>query len=476
MATLAASTRSIRYHALYNTVRTVGTRRWQHSKSHNISTSSSHFITQALERASQRLQSWLPISALSQSNTQPPTRNLTNTGQSRSWAQAVRDAESILYPEGEVARVNPLQIVGKDMEDLKTNVIKLLGSGHPVLNTLSKYYFNADGKRIRPLLVLLMSQATSIAPKAYQVAPTEDFRIIDTPISAILTQQNDQSTPISTDANSYTPSVRPDGCTILPSQRRLAEITEMIHTASLLHDDVIDNAETRRKIASANMKFGNKMAILAGDFLLARASLALARLRHPEVTELLATVIANLVEGEFMQLKNTGSDGEAGGDSTFEHYMKKNYMKTASLIAKSCHAATVLGGSTQEIAEVAYTYGRNVGIAFQLVDDVLDFVSSADEFGKPVNADLQLGIATAPVLYAWEEFPELEVMIKRNFEKEGDVEKAREYVMLSNGIEQTRKLAALHCNRAIEAVMQLPPSDARTALVQLAENVLTRKN
>ena len=114
---------------------------------------------------------------------------------------------------------------------------------------------------------------------------------------------------------------------ILPSQQRLAEITELIHTASLLHDDVIDHSVARRGDPSANLEFGNKMAVLAGDFLLGRASVALARLRDAEVTELLATVIANLVEGEFMQLKNTCSgreesrlDGRTPSRTTFKRH------------------------------------------------------------------------------------------------------------------------------------------------------------
>jgi hexaprenyl-diphosphate synthase len=154
----------------------------------------------------------------------------------------------------------------------------------------------------------------------------------------------------------------------------LAEITEMIHTASLLHDDVIDQSMIRRSQPSANAEYGNKMAILAGDFLLARASLALARLRNPEVVELLATVISNLVEGEFMQLRNSprgGSwfelrDREKEWNEKFDYYMKKTYMKTASLIAKSCEASTILSHCPKHITEAAFHYGHNLGLAFQV--------------------------------------------------------------------------------------------------------------
>ena len=159
---------------------------------------------------------------------------------------------------------------------------------------------------------------------------------------------------------------------ILPTQRRLASITEMIHVASLLHDDVIDSADTRRNNPSAPSAFGNKLSILSGDFLLGRASVALARLGSREVVELLATVIANLVEGEVMQLKATHEPEDRPTKRGFEEYMRKTYLKTASLMAKSARAAVILGGcGTVEgegewVKDVAYGYGRNLGIAFQV--------------------------------------------------------------------------------------------------------------
>jgi hexaprenyl-diphosphate synthase len=157
---------------------------------------------------------------------------------------------------------------------------------------------------------------------------------------------------------------------ILPTQRRLASITEMIHVASLLHDDVIDASPLRRGQPSAANAFGNKLSILAGDFLLGRASVALARLGSREVVELLATVIANLVEGEVMQLKATSEPETAPSPKGFEDYMRKTYLKTASLMAKSARAAVILGGSGRNegdwVKEVAYGYGRNLGIAFQV--------------------------------------------------------------------------------------------------------------
>ncbi|KAI9020090.1 solanesyl pyrophosphate synthase [Phycomyces nitens] len=404
-----------------------------------------------------------------------PAKPVPFTGEAATWNQAIREAQSLVETETE-RMIDPAQLVGRDLWELKGNIGKLLGSGHPFLDTVAKHYFSGEGKYVRPLLVLLIAQATSIAPKKPEWVHV-DYQSIDTPISHNL--ENITSKDAFDQDIHYTPSITNQGCSILPTQRRLAEISEMIHTASLLHDDVIDASETRRNLPSANASFGNKMAVLGGDFLLARASIALARLRNAECTELMATCIANLVEGEFMQLKNS-EDGKTGGEkgkrNTFDYYMEKTYMKTGSLIAQSCKASAVLGGSTHEVSGIAYTFGRHLGLAFQLIDDMLDFTVSAADLGKPAGADLKLGLATAPVLFAWEEFPALEPLIKRKFSEEGDEEQARLYVYQSDGLKKTLGLAEKHCQLAIDSLHQLPPSDARSALVQLTQKLLTRRS
>jgi len=288
------------------------------------------------------------------------TKSSDQSSDTNTWIQAIAEAENLVNHKGG-SYIDPVQLVGKDLTDLKKNITQLLGSKHPMLNAVNKYYFNTQGKHIRPLIVLLMSQATSIAPKHYNVTSTDTYQIIDIPLTPQLALNEgmagvDRDTPAR-----YLPTFSTNKTFILPTQRRLAEITEMIHTASLFHDDVIDISDSRRNQPSANACFGNKITILAGDFLLARASVALARLRNPEVIELLATVIANLVEGEFMQLKSTQTD-----KTIFERYIEKTYMKTASLIAKSCRASSVLGGCTEEVADIAYNYGKNLGLAFQV--------------------------------------------------------------------------------------------------------------
>ena len=176
------------------------------------------------------------------------------------------------------------------------------------------------------------------------------------------------------------------------------------------------------------------MAVLAGDFLLGRASVALARLRDAEVIELLATVIANLVEGEFMQLKNTALDEAkpVWTEEALSYYLQKTYLKSASLISKSCRAAALLGQHTPEVAEAAYYYGRNLGLAFQLVDDMLDYTSSGEELGKPAGADLELGLATAPLLFAWKDNADLGVLIGRKFAADKDVQMVRQVIAYSS--------------------------------------------
>lgn len=451
---------------------------------------------------------------------------------------------------------DPLDLVGKELSSLRSNVSTLLGSGHPSLDSIAKYYFQAEGKHIRPLIVLLMAKATNglspLWPELQSRALTgtkikdddtveiENEMGIDEPLSPreILNDFNPHmetiegsnrfasipTSPPSSDLNKMMGEAATNERAILPTQRRLAEITEMIHVASLLHDDVIDASSLRRGSPSAPAAFGNKLSILGGDFLLGRASVALARLRDNEVVELLATVIANLVEGEVMQLKsqatldpsiprksvfstfwtakdpnvekdNMSSSARGPSVEVFEHYLQKTYLKTAALIGKSARAATILGGfgsdavksgghysrevelQCQVVRDAAYSYGRNLGIAFQLVDDLLDFQSTSAAFGKPSGgADLRLGLATAPVLYAWQEFPNegLAEMVARKFEKKGDVEKALEIVRRSRGLDRTKELALHHSHLAQEALFKLPPSEARDALSNLNQQVITR--
>jgi len=343
--------------------------------------------------------------------TLPASRPLSHTTIRRkpqtAWAEATESAHSVLTPPPSslpTSAYDPLGAIYSEIGNLKSSLFNLLGSSHPSLDTVAKYYFQAEGKHLRPLLVLLMAQATNgLAGQGWEAARLEAAaRNVDDALTSrggVLNDWNPEqmgregagsmtfADPFSIPSTpSYTPPPVPPTLTtldslrtndgepeILPTQRRLASITEMIHVASLLHDDVIDESALRRGEPSAPNAFGNKMSILSGDFLLGRASVALARLGSREVVELLATVIANLVEGEVLQLRATSEPEQAPTPKGFEEYMRKTYLKTASLMAKSARAAVILGGCGGEVGnagewvkDVAYGYGRNLGIAFQV--------------------------------------------------------------------------------------------------------------
>ncbi|EGO31135.1 hypothetical protein SERLADRAFT_444711 [Serpula lacrymans var. lacrymans S7.9] len=397
-----------------------------------------------------------------------------------------------------ISRPDPYKLLAPELAHLRTTLLNLLGSSHPSLNDIAQYYFLHPSKQLRPLLVLLFSRATNGAG-----GRTEE---LDRPLTRpdVLNDWNPhmpdhtasfesafsiQPPTIPTPPPVFTPSsstrdtsLFSSSDVLLPTQLRLAQIVEMIHVASLLHDDVIDKSPLRRGSASAPAAFGNKLSVLGGDFLLGRASAALSRLGDNEVVELIASVIANLVEGEILQMKEVHAPelGLVGtpraGREGWNIYLKKCYLKTASLMAKGARAAVVLGGCKEgEVwKEVAYAYGRNVGIAFQLVDDILDYEAGEATLGKPGGADLQLGLATGPALYAWEEHPEMGPLIERKFEKEGDVELARDLVRRSSGVERTRDLALAHADKAREVLGLLPDSDAKIALEVLTERVVKR--
>lgn len=311
--------------------------------------------------------------------------------------------------------------VEADLCLLSENLIKLVGTHHPIFFEAAKHLFAAGGKRVRPAIVLLVSRATMLDDE------------------------------------------------ITERHRRLAEITEMIHTASLVHDDVVDEAELRRGVPTVNSLFGNGVALLAGDFLFAQSSWYLANLDNLEVVKLLSEVIMNFATGEIQQ-----GMSQFDPEVTIEAYLQKSYYKTASLIANSSKAAGLLSDVSKETAEHLYGYGRHWGLAFQIVDDILDFTGSTSMLGKPALADISSGNLTAPALYALEEKPYLEELVERQFSKPGDLESAIALIQDSNGIERSRALAAHHARLAVEHLTDLPPSQSKQALINMADYVLSR--
>jgi all-trans-nonaprenyl-diphosphate synthase len=311
--------------------------------------------------------------------------------------------------------------VAADLDVLVADLRQLIGARHPILQAAAEHLFAAGGKRLRPGLVLLISRAIS-----------------------------------------------PEGV-LTPCHRRLAEITEMIHTASLVHDDVVDEAATRRGVATVHSRFNHRVAVLAGDFLFAQASWHLANLDNLEVVKLLSRVIMDLADGEVRQGLFRYDTGQS-----FEAYIEKSYCKTASLMANSARAAGVLSELAPERLDALYRFGRQLGLAFQVVDDILDFTGNDQQLGKPAASDLASGYLTAPALYALQERPALAGLIEREFSQEGDLQQALDLVRSCEAIPRSRALAEQFAREAGDALAWLPPSEPRSALRALPDFVLSR--
>ena len=397
--------------------------------------------------------------------------------------------ENILVPD-------PFSLVQKELQFIADRMRVAVQTDLPALANAAEYFFKygAEGKRMRPTVLLLMASALSpVSNSGDVVRGGED---VGRRMSSGDAFSSSSFRSSRNSAEEETVDLSP--AHEVPSdnrqrQRRLAEITELIHVASLLHDDVLDGSATRRGLRALNLEVGNKLAILAGDFLLARASVTLASLRNVEVIELLSRVLEHLVKGEVMQMTQAKDEDErsasgsysssssSSSSSSIERYIEKSYYKTASLIGNSAKAVALLGGHSSETSEIAERFGRHLGLAFQFRDDVLDYIGDSSLLGKPTLGDLREGIATAPVLFAAEKFPELHSLIKRRFKEIGDVERAAKLVFESDGIEMASDLANEHRNLALDALEELPDIDCefantcRAALREITNRAVDRK-
>ncbi|XP_015866339.1 solanesyl diphosphate synthase 3, chloroplastic/mitochondrial [Ziziphus jujuba] len=339
-------------------------------------------------------------------------------------------------------QLDPFSLVAEELSLVANRLRSMIVVEVPKLASAAEYFFKmgVEGKRFRPTVLLLMSTALNVA--------------IHEPPKGL--------------GDTVTPELR-------TRQQLIAQVTEMIHVASLLHDDVLDDADTRRGIGSLNVVMGNKVSVLAGDFLLSRACVVLASLKNTEVVTLLANVLEDLVKGETLQM-TMSSDQRC----SMEYYMEKTYRKTASLISNSCKAIAILAGQTAKVATLASEYGKNLGLAYQLIDDLLDFTGTSASLGKGSLSDIRHGIVTAPILFAIEEFPQLRTVVEQGFDNPTNVDLALEYLGKSRGIQKTRELAMMHANLAAEAIDSMPESDdidvkrSRRALVDLTQRVITR--
>ncbi|ONK68154.1 uncharacterized protein A4U43_C05F8070 [Asparagus officinalis] len=331
---------------------------------------------------------------------------------------------SIAAPSSPVLVSSLIEVVSEDLKRLNKNLKSIIGEENPILVSATEQIFGAGGKRLRPALVFLVSRATA------QLAGLVE-----------LTAQH----------------------------RRLAEIIEMIHTASLIHDDVLDDSGIRRGKQTIHQLYGTRVAVLAGDFMFAQSSWYLANLENLQVIKLISQVIKDFASGEIKQASSLFNC-----DLPLEEYLLKSYYKTASLIAASTKSAAIFSGVNAGICDQMFEYGRNLGLSFQVVDDILDFTQSAEQLGKPAGSDLAKGNLTAPVIFALEKEPKLREIIDSEFSEDGSLVEAIELVHKCGGIERARELAKEKADLAIQNLQCLPISDFRSSLEGMVKYNLER--
>ena len=298
-----------------------------------------------------------------------------------------------------------------------------LDSGAPLVGEVSRYIISAGGKRLRPALLLLICGALGF-----------------------------------------------NG-----AQRfNLAAVVEFIHTATLLHDDVVDESTLRRGRATANESFGNPASVLVGDFLYSRAFQMMLDAGDMRVMEILADATNVIAEGEVLQLMNMhdASLTEAG-------YLRVIRSKTAKLFEASARLGAVLAGSPPDIEQACADYGQALGTAFQVIDDVLDYDGDAAEMGKNLGDDLREGKATLPLIAAIQRgTPEQSALVRHAIETgaAAELDHIVEIVRQTGSLEVTRQAAADEAQRAIEAAQRLPRNEYSQGLLQLAAQLLLRRN
>jgi len=297
-----------------------------------------------------------------------------------------------------------------------------LSSGVPLVGQVSHYIIAAGGKRLRPALLLLMAKAIGF-----------------------------------------------EG----PQRHPLAAVVEFIHTATLLHDDVVDESTLRRGRPTANQSFGNPASVLVGDFLYSRAFQMMVESGQMRVMEVLAEATNVIAEGEVLQLMNT-HDASLSEDD----YLLVIRSKTAKLFEASARLAPILAQSDATTEQACATYGQALGTAFQVVDDLLDYAGNSLDFGKNLGDDLREGKTTLPLILAMRNGSPEQRQTIRNAIETGDLHALQHIVDIvrsTGALEATQAAAAAEAQRAIAALSALPPSNYREALHQLAAQLLNRR-
>ena len=313
--------------------------------------------------------------------------------------------------------------IAPDMEAVNKVIRERLHSEVTLVNQIGEYIISAGGKRIRPVLVLLMANAYGYRGTAHH---------------------------------------------------ELAAVVEFIHTATLLHDDVVDESSMRRGRQTANALFGNAASVLVGDFLYSRSFQMMVGLNNMRVMQILSDATNVIAEGEVLQLLNMHDP-----DVTQESYLKVIRSKTAKLFEAAAQLGALVSGADDAQIDAAGEYGRSLGTAFQLIDDVLDYAGDAAEIGKNVGDDLREGKPTLPLIYLMENGTPEQRELVRNCIENGDeqhFDAILSAITSSGALDYTRREAEIAATRAADAVAGLPDSVYKQSLLQLCAFAVDRNH
>ena len=334
-----------------------------------------------------------------------------------------------VVPDGAATHESILGLVAEDLVAVEQVFADQLASEIPIIRDMGRHILGSGGKRLRPALHLIAAKAV--------------------------------------------------GCDD-PRRVVLASVFELIHTATLVHDDVIDEATTRRGQTSLNALRGNTITVLMGDYLYLKSVILTLQNEDLEILRLISSITAKMIEGEMMQVVKNG-DLEIS-QSEYEDIVRR---KTAYLFAVCCQTAGMLGGASPAHGQALYEFGLNLGMEFQLVDDVLDFVAEADVLGKPVLSDFREGKVTMPLIHLLKVMspadrrrldPVLASVLEEDAGEVGDARREiARLVVEHGGIDATRKRAREYADRARDALVGLPSNEALEALRALPEYVLYRE-
>jgi len=316
-------------------------------------------------------------------------------------------------------QLNP--IIEPQFDAVTDYILNHLGSSVPLVEKIGHYIVSGGGKRLRPLLVLLSANACGY--------------------------KGEQHIP-------------------------LAAVIEFIHTATLLHDDVVDNSELRRGNATANARWGNAPSVLVGDFLYSRAFQIMVEIDRMEIMKVISNATTIIAEGEVMQLLN-----QRNPDTSEDAYMQVILGKTAMLFEAATEAGAILADTDAKTREALRLYGRHLGIAFQLVDDLMDYLSDSETMGKNVGDDLAEGKATLPLIHAMRVGTDEERKLIRGAIREGgleDLQPVLDIVQRTGSIDYSRQKAEEQVAQAIAALASMPDSSFRETLTTLARMAVNR--